>query len=125
MNISLEKESSFWIESHYNHSEEILYYLKRAYIAAKKLNSHRMFLFMGAEIAREHFQNGKHDLARPLYDALIEEFKKEKWNTLLLSVLLDALTCAEHLNLKKDMLNYCYNILLSIWLSCGIDFNIF
>jgi hypothetical protein len=113
MNISLEKESSFWIESHYNHSDEILNYLKRAYISAKKLNSHRLFLFMGAEIAREHFRNNRYDLARPLFDTLIEEFKKEKWNALLFSVLLDALKCAENLNLKKESLNYCYNILLS------------
>ncbi len=107
----LEKESIIWMESQVNHSEEILQCFRKAYIAAKKTRRHRLFSLMGTEIAREHLRNQNFEVAKPLYDTLIEEYRKENWNAILFSIMNDALECAIKLNLEKDIISYCMNIL--------------
>jgi hypothetical protein len=111
MDVVLEKDISMWLEFNVNHADEVIDILKKAYKAAKKINSHRSLLFLGREIARENFLNKRFLLAKPLYDNLLQTYRKESWTSLLCATLQEVIVCARELKLPSEIVKYCLEML--------------
>lgn len=108
---NLERDLSYFFEFNVNHADDVINTLKKAYKSAKRINSHRSLLFLGREIARENFLNRRFVFAKPLYDNLLETYRKESWITLLGATLKEALICARELKLPVEISKYCLEIL--------------
>ncbi|KAJ3342636.1 hypothetical protein HDU93_001616 [Gonapodya sp. JEL0774] len=82
------------LERSVDHTAAVIELLTKAYEQYKKLRSGRTTLWLAGEIARTYAEGGKWEMALRFFDRISKTYRKEKWNTILKSILAWSLRCA-------------------------------
>ena len=80
--------------------------LTKSYEHFKRQKHGRMTLFLASEIADEYFESNKYEMALKFYDRIAKNYRKEKWNAVLKTIIQKSLECAKRLRIWDKVLEY-------------------
>lgn len=109
--LQLEKEINQYLESGFQYTVQIIELLKMAYLHVKQLDSQRFMLFLCQEMAQEYFYSGEWKVALPLLDSILERYRLEKWEFLLVQTLRKTICCSLNLNMTDKAFAYTLEIM--------------
>lgn len=84
-------------ESQVDHSGFTIELLTKSYEQFKRYHNGRMTLYLAAEIAGTYYESGKFEMALKFFERIGKTYRKEKWYTILTSILRWSLRCAKEL----------------------------
>ncbi|ORX60381.1 hypothetical protein DM01DRAFT_1380727 [Hesseltinella vesiculosa] len=73
--------------------------LTKSYEQFKQYHNSRMTLYLAAEIAGTYYETGKFEMALKFFERIGKTYRKERWHTILTSILRWSLRCAKELGL--------------------------
>ncbi|KAI9306763.1 Foie gras liver health family 1-domain-containing protein [Cunninghamella echinulata] len=84
-------------ESQVDHSGFTIELLTKSYEQFKRYHNGRMTLYLAAEIAGTYYESGKFEMALKFFERIGKTYRKERWYTILTSILRWSLRCAKEL----------------------------
>ncbi|KAI8343321.1 Foie gras liver health family 1-domain-containing protein [Chlamydoabsidia padenii] len=84
-------------EQQVDHSSLTIELLTKSYEQFKRYHNGRMTLYLAAEIAGTYYETGKFEMALKFFERIGKTYRKEKWHTILTSILRWSLRCAKEL----------------------------
>ena len=100
-------------ENEIDHHTHIIDLLTKAYECFKRLkngSAKRIILHIAYQMAREYYNNHNYTMAKKFFDRITNSYRHEKWYTILSTILIYSLKCAEHLFLWSDVVHYCIEL---------------
>jgi hypothetical protein len=98
-------------ESEFDHASTTVELLTKSYEHFKKYKHGRMTLYLASEIAQEYFEAAKYEMALKFFDRIAKNYRKEKWHSILGSILRKSLDCARQLQLWTKCVEYLIELL--------------
>lgn len=84
-------------EQQVDHSSLTIELLTKSYEQFKRYHNGRMTLYLAAEIAGTYYETGKFEMALKFFERIGKTYRKERWYTILTSILRWSLRCAKEL----------------------------
>ncbi|KAI8082919.1 Foie gras liver health family 1-domain-containing protein [Halteromyces radiatus] len=84
-------------ERRMDHSSLTIELLTKSYEQFKRYHNGRMTLYLAAEIAGTYYETGKFEMALKFFERIGKTYRKERWHTILTSILRWSLRCAKEL----------------------------
>lgn len=98
-------------EEKIDHSALTIELLTKGYEQFKKYRNTRMTLYLAAEIAGTYYEAGKFEMALKFFERIGKTYRKERWHTVLTSILRWSLRCAKELNMTTSVITYLVELL--------------
>ncbi|KAL1915276.1 uncharacterized protein VTP21DRAFT_7552 [Calcarisporiella thermophila] len=87
----------FTEERNIHHQRLTIDLLSKSYDTFKRHNCTRMTLYLAAEIGNAYFESKEYDKAAQFFERIAKSYRKEKWYTILASILHLSVKCAREL----------------------------
>ncbi|RKP05858.1 Gryzun, putative trafficking through golgi-domain-containing protein, partial [Thamnocephalis sphaerospora] len=99
------------VERGVDHSAMAIELLTKSYEQFKRFRNVRMTLYLASEIATEYFEAAKYDMAIKFFDRIAKTYRKERWYTVLQSILSRSLECSRPLSMWDKAVEYLVELL--------------
>ncbi|CAG8671699.1 3712_t:CDS:10, partial [Acaulospora morrowiae] len=98
-------------ERNLDHSTLTIELLTKSYEQFKKQKTGRMTLYLASQIAETYFEAGKYDMALKFFERIAKTYRKEKWHTVLESILHWSLRCSKEFGTYDNVIEYYIELL--------------
>ncbi|CAO3595427.1 unnamed protein product [Absidia cylindrospora] len=98
-------------ERQVDHSTATIELLTKSYEQFKRYHNGRMTLYLAAEIAGTYYETGKFEMALKFFERIGKTYRKERWHTILTSILRWSLRCAKELGSWERAIEFLVELL--------------